>query len=159
MGVPEGRIPLDFASMLSTFHIPLLQDSPLAELAEALRQHARSELKGEPSFLKLVRRGLGAATAHLSRDYRQLYNFNDGWESGMYFTTNRAMQNLLSRTTVMREESEKYLQISSTLRRARFPGSDEGLADERIASVLAESTRDLSNRLLKQFVLYDRMNE
>ncbi len=156
-GVSEGRIPLDFASILSVSHIPLLQESPLSELAEALKQHARAEVKGDLSFTKLVKRGLNIATTHLSSDYRQLHDFNESWESGRYFATNTAMKNLLSRTSVMREESEKYLQISSTLKRARFPGSEEGLAGEHVTAVLAKSTRDLSSRLLKQLTFYDRM--
>ena len=145
---PRARLPLDFAPILSVAHIPLLQESPLMELLEALKHHRKSEPVTEKEFQRLVSRGLESSAIHFASDHQQLHRFNEDWENGRYFVTKRAAQKAASRTSLMWFEADKYLEVSSELRHAKFNVAEEGLANESPTDALAESTMDLATRVL-----------
>lgn len=145
---PRACLPLDFAPILSVAHVPLLQESPLMELLEALRHHRKSEPVTEKEFQRLVSRGLMSSSIHFARDHQQLYRFNEDWENGRYFVTKRAAEKTALRTSLMWFEADKYLEVSSELGHTKFNIAEEGLTNESPTDALAESTMDLATRVL-----------
>jgi len=145
------RFPLDFASFLSVTHVPLLQDSPLLELGEALRRHRSAVPSEENHFRRIVNGGLYSTTVHLGRDYRQLHSFDEDWEGGRFFVTRIGVEKVVSRTATMWFEADKYLAVSPGLRQARLKSGEATLASESTTSCLAASTLNLATHVLDEF--------
>ena len=151
----EHPIPLDFAPILSVSHMPLLRDSPLSELAELLKHHDRRQLEAGLDVVRLIKKGLSTTTAHLSNDCMELHAFKQNWDLGVYFPTGSGLRSLASRASTMNSEARKYLEVASTMKRAKFAGSEEGMSDDNLASMVALSTLGLSADLLKQLRVRD----
>lgn len=145
------RLPLDFASFLSVSHVPLLQDSPLVELREALARRGRAVPREEAHFRQIVNGGLSFTTVHFGRDYQQLHLFDKDFEGGRFFVTKKAVEKVVSRTTLMWFEADKYLQVSFELRQAVLSNGEAALANATTTSTLAESTLNLATHVLDEF--------
>ena len=149
-GKYEHPVPLDCAPILSMSHVALLQDSPFSELAELVKHHDRRELEAGWDVVRLIKKGLETTTGHLSTDCRELHTFKQNWDLGVYFPTGSGLRSLASRVSTMNSEAAKYLEIASTMKRAKFAGSEEGMSDDNLTSMVALSTLGLSADLLKQ---------
>jgi hypothetical protein len=102
-------------------------------------------------FQNLVGTGLSITTTHLGRDFEQLRSLDRDWKDGKFFATWPAVEKIVSRTKLMWFEADKYLELSSELRRAKIIGGERALVNEPSTSALAESTLDLATRVLTEF--------
>ncbi|MGP8125787.1 MAG: hypothetical protein ACLQEQ_08010 [Nitrososphaerales archaeon] len=132
-------------------HVPLLQDSPLVELLGAIRQRKKTVFDSDTRFQKVVREGLETTTSHLSNDNRQLYAFSRDWDGGSFFPTKRGIEKVLSRTSTMWFEADKYLEVSAGLKEATLGSGRQGLANEATTSSLAEFNLDLASKVISEF--------
>jgi hypothetical protein len=145
---PFSRIPLDFAAILTSVHIPLLKETPLSETLELLKRKSSGEPSDNHRTQELVSSGIRSATHHLQLDFVQLYNFDCEWKAGKYFSTNSGAGLIALRTSSMWYDADKYLEISSELRKFKNMPSMNGVVLQEPG--LAESTLDLANRLFHQ---------
>jgi len=145
------RLPLDRAPILNMRHVRLLQDSPLVELVVAVEKHRKVVFESEARFQRVVREGLETTTSHLSDDNRQLYAFSRAWDEGRFLPTKRGIRRLLSRTSAMWFEADRYLEISASLKQATLGEGRPGLANEHAAKSLAEFNLDLATKILAGF--------
>jgi len=147
-GFPRACLPLDFAPILSVEHTPLLQDAPLVELLGALKRRRKSVFESETRFQQVAREGLEITTDHLANDNRQLYSFSRDWDAGSFFATKKGITKVLTRTSTMWYEADKYLEISAGLKEAALASGRQGLANEPTTCSLAEFNLDLASKVI-----------
>lgn len=143
IGWSFSRIPLDFA-LLFKCHVPLIEETPLAEVLEVAKRLQDGAVLGEKST-RLMNLGLGSATSHMQKDFNQLFAFDHDWKCGRYFNTRTGAGSLCSRASSIWFDADRYLDISSRLRETRLPQQKKNAFTERTSDSLAECRLGHSN--------------